>query len=115
MEQIPSSTKLQLLQQIREKQKRDQMDLQQREHILYGSYFENRTPEVIADPEEIPISFFRLRMLGAVLLFLGYMLLKLQGLSFGEVDAEWVIDCINEDTKFSLDGIDKITYNEAMW
>jgi hypothetical protein len=101
MSDITLDQKLQLVHQVRSQYDRNQYDLQNRERILYGK--EATYPydmEYGEDGEMTPplrISTFKLRLLVAVVLLFGIVILDRSGLMFFGVSAQEIMRHLNED------------------
>ncbi|MBO4980629.1 MAG: hypothetical protein J6C84_01870 [Lachnospiraceae bacterium] len=104
--------KLALVQQIRSTYNRNQYDLTNRERILYGRSSVHSEPELSyrdsfrtgAVEESFPqdtytegVSFFKLRLLLAAVLFLGVVLWDQKGSTLAGITADWVFDAIAAD------------------
>lgn len=112
MSDMTVEKKLALVQQIRSTYNRNQYDLTNRERILYGRSSVHSEPELSyrdsfrtgAVEESFPqdtytegVSFFKLRLLLAAVLFLGVVLWDQKGSTLAGITADWVFDAIAAD------------------
>ena len=92
--------RLQLLKQIRSRYNDDQRDLSNRELILYGrstrsATEDSRQQEVQPDAEQV--SFFRIRLILAVLLFAAVIFMDMDGMELAGITAEKIFQAISAD------------------
>lgn len=99
MRNADTEQKLRLLQQIRSRYKEDRYDMSSRERILYGRESARSWEEDGDDPDwdQSPRSFFRLRVLLAVLLFAAVVAIDTNGTSIFGITAEKVYQVISAD------------------
>jgi hypothetical protein len=100
MSDITLDQKLQLVHQVRSQYDRNQYDLQNRERILYGK--EAAYPHDMEFGEDgemasLRISTFKLRLLVAVVLLFGIVILDQNGIAIFGVSAQEILRYINED------------------
>ena len=92
--------RLQLVKQIRTKYDEDQRDLTNREMILYGRNSRSvakGSSEQEAPTDEAPVSFFRIRLVLAVLLFAAVILMDMDGIEMAGITAEKIFQAISAD------------------
>lgn len=97
---VSTEKRLQLLRQIRSRYSKDQRDLTDRELILYGKstrpVSENlEPPETALDAE--PVSFFRIRLVLAVLVFAAVIFMDMNDIELAGVTAEKIFQVISAD------------------
>lgn len=107
MNHISTEQKMELVHQVRSKYNRDQYDLSNRERILYGrstarpqnDYHESLSGyEPYGDPDqEAPVSTFRLRLLLALIVGIGIILLDGYGIKLGGISTDQIFEAIAED------------------
>jgi hypothetical protein len=101
MSDITLDQKLQLVHQVRSQYDRNQYDLQNRERILYGK--ETVYPHDMEYGEEremtapLRISTFKLRLLAAIVLLFGIVILDRNGIAIFGVSAQEIMRHLNED------------------
>lgn len=102
---INTETRLQLLKQVRSRYNEDQRDLTKRELILYGrsgrTVSENLEQEVPSDAEHV--SFFRIRLVLAVLIFAAVIFMDMNGIEMAGITAEKIFQAISADYEEVLD------------
>lgn len=115
MRKFSVDQKLKLVEQIRSRYNRNQYDLSTRERILYGKtseknyFYPNKehsgkewSPEGL--PDDVPIfSTFQLRMLVALLLAIGVILLDRSGGSIAGLSTGQIFDAISASYEDDLD------------
>lgn len=97
---VNTETRLQLLKQIRSRYNKDQRDLTDRELILYGrstrpvsENLENQETNLDAGQ----ISFFRIRLVLAVLVFAAVIFMDMNGIELAGITAEKIFQAISAD------------------
>ena len=115
MRKFSVDQKLKLVEQIRSRYNRNQYDLSNRERILYGktsgkNYYypkgERQGTELPPDglPDDVPLfSTFQLRMLVALLLAIGIILLDRSGGSIAGLSTGQIFDTISASYEDDLD------------
>lgn len=98
--------KMELIQQIRSQYNKNQYDLLSREQILYGRT-SNRDmayeQETVHSSEDTPVSFFKLRMLIAIVLVALIIALDLSGKAFYGITATEIFSALSEDYEEVMD------------
>jgi hypothetical protein len=101
MSDITLDQKLQLVHQVRSQYDRNQYDLQNRERILYGKEAAYPHDMEFGEDGEItaPLRFstFKLRLLVAVVLLFGIVILDKNGIAIFGVSAQEILRYLNED------------------
>lgn len=106
MEHIPTDTKLQLVQMIRNENQANQMRMRSREQILYQDY-----PSGRSETGPIPYLGLRLRIAFSFLAFLAFLIMDYTGFSSGGFDSKKVIAMVNESVDInSFDFIKALPY-----
>lgn len=98
--------RLQLLKQIRAKYNEDQRDLTDREMILYGRSSRTSTKDLSeqeAPLDEAPVSFFRIRLILAVLLFAAVILMDMDGMEMAGITADKIFQAISANYEEVID------------
>lgn len=100
MSDVTMEKRLRLVRQIRSRYNEDQHDLSNREMILYGR--SSRPAEIDAEyPEEDPqlgqISFFRIRLVAAVLLVVAVIFCDRNGIKLAGITTEEIFRAISAD------------------
>lgn len=115
MRKFSVDQKLKLVEQIRSRYNRNQYDLSNRERILYGKTSEKKYLYPSKEraekdwsseglPEDVPVfSAFQLRMLVALLLAIGLILLDRSGGSIAGLSTEQIFDTISASYEDDLD------------
>lgn len=92
--------RLQLLKQIRSRYNEDQRDLTNRELILYGRSARPAS-ESLEQQDMLPdteyVSFFRIRLVLAVLLFAAVIFMDMDGMEMAGITAEKIFQAISAD------------------
>lgn len=99
MSQYNSEQKLRLLQQIRSQYEQNLFDMKKREHILYGTSF-NDPQEYNTAPSKDDSSVqgtFRIRFAIALMLFVIIILLDIEGAKFIGIDSTEVFAAMDAD------------------
>ena len=103
--------RLQLLKQIRSRYSEDQRDLTKRELILYGRssrpVSEDLEQEVPSDAEHA--SFFRIRLVLAILVFAAVIFMDMNGIEMAGITAEKIFQAISADYEEVLDSWTEIS------
>lgn len=114
MSDITVEKKLQLIQQVRSQQNRNQYDLMNREQILYGKTTASRFhPEDLPAASKVPegteqkISTFKIRIGAAILLFAAMLVLDLSGKGVFGITSNEIFQYIARD--FEMNGTDVAT------
>ena len=96
---VNTEKRLQLLKQIRSRYNDDQRDLSNREMILYGRSTRSVTGDI--GQEELPdmeqVSYFRIRLILAVLLFATVIFMDVNGIELAGITAEKIFQAISAD------------------
>ena len=103
---VDTEKRLQLVKQIRSKYNEDQRDLTNRELILYGKSTRPITEELYEQqeqPEVGQISFFRIRLVIAVLLFAAVIFMDMDNMEMAGITAEKIFQAISADYKDVLE------------
>lgn len=103
---VSMEKRLQLVKQIRTKYNEDQRDLTNRELILYGrssrqtakDFSEQESPS-----DETPVSFFRIRLILAVLLFVAVILMDMDDMEMAGITADKIFQAISADYEEVID------------
>lgn len=98
--------RLQLVKQIRAKYNEDQRDLTDRELILYGRSSRPAAKdfsEQQAPADETPVSFFRIRLVLAILLFAAVILMDMDGVEMAGITADKIFQAISADYEEVID------------
>ena len=106
---VSTEKRLQLVKQIRTKYNENQRDLTDREMILYGrssrqttakdyGYSEQQTPS-----DETPVSFFRIRLFLAVLLFAVVIFMDMDDMELAGITADKIFQAISADYEEVID------------
>ncbi len=106
MNGVSTENKLRLIKQVRSRYQVDQRDLFRREEILYGRTSRPEGPGSVRDDEAAPeskLSFFRIRLLLAAVLFLAVVLMDQKGAKIAGIAAEDVFQAISADYVEKLD------------
>lgn len=98
---VNTEKRLQLLKQIRYRYNEDQRDLTNRELILYGrsgrrSRSDNLEQQEI-QPDTEHVSFFRIRLILAVLLVMAVIFMDMDGMEMAGITAEKIFQAISAD------------------
>lgn len=109
MSEIPVEKRLELIQQVRSQYHKNQCDLQTREQILYGktsaSVRQEEPIEIKAAgaeaAEEETVSFLKIRVMGAVVLFLIVLMLDISGASLFGLCSEQFFEQLSKDYQIS--------------
>lgn len=117
MEELCTEQRLRLVQQIRQEHHQNRQTLKARENILYGqeSVEHPYTEDIYHDAQEKGVSSFGfgMRLLLAVLLFIGYFFLLRSEGSIGGWNAQRIQSEVNRYSDAAInvfDFIDNITY-----
>lgn len=97
---VNTETRLQLLKQIRSRYNKDQRDLTDRELILYGRSTRPVSENLEHQKTELDagqISFFRIRLLLAVLVFAAVIFMDMNDIELAGVTAEKIFQAISAD------------------
>lgn len=102
---ISTEKRLQLLKQIRSRYNEDQRDLTKRELILYGrsSRPVSENPEQEVPPDAEHASFFRIRLVLAVLIFAAVIFMDMNGMEMAGITAEKIFQAISADYEEVID------------
>ena len=96
---INTEKRLQLLKQVRSRYNEDQRDLTKRELILYGRsgrhVSEDLEQEVPSDAENV--SFFRIRLVLAILVFATVIFIDMNGIEMAGITAEKIFQALSAD------------------
>lgn len=108
MSDVTMEQKLQLVRQIRSRYNENLYDLSSRERILYGrSGITDKTTatENISGEETLPLksSFFRIRVLFAVLLLLTVVIMDKNGINVAGITTEKIYRVISADYEENID------------
>lgn len=100
MSDVTMERRLQLVKQIRSRYNEDQYDLSNRERILYGR--SSRPAENFSEMEEdaawdAPVSFFRIRLVVAIILLAAVIAIDLNGTKIAGITAEDIFRAISAD------------------
>ena len=97
--EINTEKRLQLLKQVRSRYNEDQRDMTKRELILYG-----RSSRPVSDDLEQKVpsdaehaSFFRIRLVLAVLVFAAVIFIDMNGIEMAGITAEKIFQAISAD------------------
>lgn len=107
MSDVNTEKRLRLLKQIRSRYNEDQLDLNNRERILYGR--SGRPAERYEEPLEdgqLPdgqLSFFRLRLVVAVMLVGLVILMDMRNVSLAGITADKIFQAISADYEEKLE------------
>lgn len=104
---IDTEKRLQLLKQVRSRYNEDQRDLTKRELILYGrssrSVSDNLNSEQELSSDAEYVSFFRLRLVLAILAFAAVVFIDMNGIKMAGITAEKIFEAISADYEEMLD------------
>ncbi|MDE6167600.1 MAG: hypothetical protein K2G28_03995 [Acetatifactor sp.] len=108
MSNVSTEQKLRLVQQVRSRYSEDQLDLTNRERILYGrSSFrsaEGPWAEQYPYPEDAPRpSLFKIRLLLALVLFGAVIAMDTSGINVAGITAETIFEAISVDYEDTID------------
>lgn len=100
MSDVTMDRKLQLVKQIRSRYNEDQYDLSNRERILYGR--SSRPADGFSEMQEdaawdAPVSFFRIRLVVAIVLLAAVIAIDLNGIKIAGITAEDIFRAISAD------------------
>lgn len=100
MSDISAERRLELIRMVREEQARNHMTIRRRESLLYGNQY---IPTDASRPEELPSVAgmgIKIRILAALVLFLTFLILDKNGITFLEMNTDTVFGYItaNADT-----------------
>ena len=98
---VNTEKRLQLLKQIRYRYNEDQRDLTNREMILYGRsghrFRSDNSEQQEIQPDTDHVSFFRIRLILAVLLFAAVIFMDMDGMAMAGITAEKIFQAISAD------------------
>jgi len=101
--------KLRLVQQIRSRYNENQFDLSNREKVLYG-FTSVKSPEAKWDTDTetaaeapVEISFFKVRLFFAILLFFLFVFMDRNGLEMAGITTEKIYQAISADYEEKID------------
>lgn len=100
MNKVNTEKRLQLLKQVRSRYNEDQRDLTKRELILYGRSgrpVSESLGQQDAPPDTEHVSFFRVRLVLAVLLFAAVIFMDMDGMDMAGITAEEIFQAISAD------------------
>ena len=103
---VNMETRLQLVKQIRTKYNEDQRDLMDRELILYGKSSHSTAKDSSgqeASPDEAPVSFFRIRLILAIILFAAVILMDMDDIEMAGITADKIFQAISADYEEVID------------
>ncbi|MEG1847387.1 MAG: hypothetical protein RRX92_07295 [Lachnospiraceae bacterium] len=117
MEPISSEQKLRLVHSIREEHKNNQMTMNHRESVLFGTPLPLVTTKETEEPYDNDkphtFSYRKIRFLLAILLFLGFLFLDITDTQILGIDSTAITTKISEDYRTNLfDFIETIPYTQ---
>ncbi len=109
MSNITAEQKLRLLRQVRSRYNEDQYDLSNRERTLYGVTSVRKPDAASWEMDEAgaeapgEVSSFRVRLLLALLLFLGFVIMDKNGIKAAGITTEQICQAISADYEEKID------------